>query len=454
MRLSNVVVPLSLITLLCAQAPAPAVAHIGARVEALDVLLTPGDTTALGIEASFGLVLADDGQDFDWTCHEVITAQGSLVTPTYTRNADGVLLGGLLSAADGRDDGHALYRSADGCDWEAPAGLTGAAISVVAFSPLDPDLALAGTSTLEPMENGVHRSLDAGRTWSATPLQLSDGVILSLRFSDAFPGVAWATSMSLEPRKHHVHRTVDGGASWSAHPVELEAPEGSSTSLEVLAVSQTDPQTAWLAAEAIGDRRLLHTVDGGVSFTPVLAVDVSLIDGAVLADGRVFTTTRGAGTYGSANGTTWDVLGLDEPRAVGLGADARGLFVVPRTFPDGPALGLWDGEAGFEELHAFQNIAGPRSCPEDSDAGRVCAPLWPNMATALEPRPPPVAPPTPAPTTACGADANSPPQLALLWPALLLLRRREGLLPRTRAQACKSAPTSAPRAHPAATSPR
>ncbi len=424
MHPSNAALPLCLITLLAVVAPTPASAHVGARIEALDVLLTPGDTTALGIEASFGLVLADDGHQFDWTCHEVITAEGSLVTPAYARNANGVLLGGLLSAADGRDEGEALYRSVDGCDWEAPTGLSGAAVSVVAFSPVEPDLALAGTSTLEPLHNGVHRSLDAGRTWTPTPLQV-DGVVLSLRFSDALPGVAWATTMTFQPLAHRVHRTDDGGASWEEHPVELGAAEGTPTSLEVLAVSRTDPLRAWLAAGVVGDRTLLHTEDGGATLSRVLDVDVSLIDGAVLPDGRVFATTRGAGTYGSGDGTSWEALGLAEPRPVGLAADARGLLLVPRTFPGGPALGLWDGDAGVEELHTFQDLAGPRECPAESDAARVCAPLWPNLEKALAPRPAPVAPP--APPTSCEAGGSSPAQLALLWPLLLLLRRRPDL---------------------------
>ena len=85
---------ISLIMSFALVASSPAQAHFGAIPEALSVFV-PSDpgSDAIGLEASFGLLMGDDTGVFQWLCHENIINIGAIVTPRYAMNSEGVILG-------------------------------------------------------------------------------------------------------------------------------------------------------------------------------------------------------------------------------------------------------------------------------------------------------------------------------------------------------------------------
>jgi len=366
--------------------PSSAQAHANAFPEANDVLLFHGDETQLGIEASFGVLLADDGVNFDWVCHETVTsplASALGVVPQYAANGNGVLLATTQTLVQGRDPRESLYRSTDGCTWDVTFGLLDQLVGGMAFHPLVPDQALAVTGTMMlGVQNAIYSSDDAGQTWSVnTPIDA--GFRFRSVIYSANGDVAWATSYGVSPLSTQVHRSTDAGLSWEIVTEGFEVDGIVQVQIDILAATD-DGQEAWLRVRGNWHDVLLRTTDGGTNFVTVLSLSDSsqILDAVLDTDGSIWVTTTGDGLQRAFDGATFAPV-ASSPGARGVAVDDRGLLVAAAA-NEAQALQLSCDRVAFQGLLAFNQITGLRNCAVGSHTRDICEPLWDQVATTLK----------------------------------------------------------------------
>lgn len=405
--------------------------------DTLNVALRPGDPLEAGFEANFGWLSAEDGVAFTWVCHEVVLDPTSSLTP-YFFPGQNVTLASVRSLGVSLDPTFSLFRSPDGCNWDAPATLENVNVREVAFDPVLPDHVLAATFTGSGAKNGIWESDDAGATWHKTTLDLDDRFFRSVEFSAADPLRVYATASWFQPSATaYVYVSDDGGDVWNEIPWTFSVPTGGTlqSNVDVVATSPSDANIAYARTNG-GTDYLLLTTNGGASWESVLSV-ADDIRGVVYepGTGAVWAATAFQGTYRAADGRTFVPL-AGAPQARGLGADARGVFVVANNYEDGFALGVTsNGGASYRGLLQFIDVVGPRPCPVGSDVATICEPLWPALSQLLGSSTPTPSPsPNPGdddddgPTCRCslstGEAAMAPVCAAMLLLAIAALRRR------------------------------
>ncbi len=358
-------------------------AHAGALPQTIDVFPLPGHEVAEGLETTFGLLLSPDGQEFQWLCHEAITADLVFVTPEYLRNQDGVILAvtGLLSEGL-LDPEQSLYRSTDGCSWSGVEGMGGRLVSSAAFHPEDGEVALAvlGATGLEA-DNGIWRSSDSGLTWADTGVDGGSRLFRDVRFSDRSGSVAWAIAVWFDPLQSWVYRSLDGGVTWEVHTLDFAVGGRVQTTVEVAAAS-SDGLRVWLRVATATSDYLLASTDGGETFEEVLAVEGLIHDVALAPGDTLWVSTEASGLLRSHDGVNFEPV-ADAPRTYGIAADDRGLLVAVDIEAHDFALALSaDGEL-FAPLLGVDATVGPWACAPGTRSAEICDPLWPYVAAQL-----------------------------------------------------------------------
>ncbi len=428
-------------------APATAWGNGASIPDSLRVALRPGDPVTLGIEANFGLLDAPDGETFTWICHETLLSPTSTLTPAYFRSADDVFFATVKAIGVANVPDASFFRSADGCAWDAPYALREVVIRDLAIDPADPDHLLAASSTGAGQMNGLWVSTDGGIAWSTSPLFMADRYFRSVRWSPTDPLVVWAAANWYTPSAQAwIYRSADGGGSFTEHPWSFTFEGLPQTSLEVVAVSPTDGLTAFVRTDATTDHLLL-TTNGGVSFASVLQV-VGDIRGAVHdGSGRLWVSTTTDAVYRSTDGRTF--IAVDgAPRANGMAVDERGLFLATNNFTFGAALAVTtDGGSTYTGLFRFDQLQGPRPCPDGSSVKTICDPLWPALAQRLG-----IETPTPTPEDENGGDGGGggcgcsvPPASGATVPAAVVCLAAAGIALAARRRRRGGEPSPAPR---------
>ncbi len=401
----------------------PASAHVDGLLQGVDVLLAAG----VGIETSFGLLRAADGEDFSWLCHEAITAEGAVITPRYTISTDGVILGVVPVPEQSRDKGLALYRTTDGCDWSTPAGTDGLVLTDAAFDPADPTAAwLISADLTDGAENHILRSDDAGQSF-ASVLSASERLFRTVEASPS--GAVWASAVWYDRDEGYLYRSADG-ETFTEHPVPVTAGD-EPVDVDIIAVSPDDDGTAWVVVGPYGSDVLLRTTDGGESFQEVFSVEGDIISGTAEPGGAVWIVVSGRSLYRAADGETFTLLD-DAPTSLSVSA-AEGVAWLATDAINGAgyiAQTSTDDGASFLPTVHLSTLSPPPTCAPDSHSALRCDPLWESLEARL---PLPLTPDTGTPDTGtpdtggvveddcgCGGGGGA----AALLVGLLGLRRR------------------------------
>ena len=359
-------------------------AHAGALPQTIDLVERGGDGPSIGLETTFGLLLAEDGDSFRWVCHETIIRDLTTVLPNYHQNQDGVLLAStrLLSESllDARES---VYRSVDGCNWVAPLGLTDALVADLAFDPANGDRAVATLGALgDEVVNGIRISNDGGLSWSPASVEVENRLFRDLVFASGGQGVVWTTANWFNPLSAHVLKSEDSGATWSSMDLDFPVDDSVQVLVDVRAVSY-DGSTAWLVVNAPSSNHLLRLDDFGGAVEQVLMLEDTMDDMAIDPSGAVWLATRDSGLYRSSDGL--EFVAVDgAPHSLGIAADHRGLFAAVDINQHPFALSLSsDDGATFAPLFEFGELLGPLECSADSDSAQHCDPVWDVLAKQL-----------------------------------------------------------------------
>ncbi len=339
---------------------ASAHAHAGAEITAID-------WNPAGVEASFGLLLPGvDG--LDWVCHEAVTTPDSLLTPGYTASPSGVWLATVPNRAQARDPEVTLYRSVDGCAWDAVAGIEPYVLSSVAF--VDEDVVVGVTADLEAQDNGILRSVDGGVTWS----QVSDwpGQRLSVSAVVAESQVWTASFLVDSPNEAQLHRSLNGGATWSTTALDLSsvAPETGTLSVKVLAADQS---RVWIGLGLSGGHQLLLVDGESQSF--VHTEDGSLIDGGVDTQGGVWIVEGARDLLYSADGVQFTAVEGGIP-AIGVAMDGDLAMLSGSAILTDNLVFSFTPQGELEVVYGPGDVARALDCPQGTEGAEICGPLW------------------------------------------------------------------------------
>jgi hypothetical protein len=395
-------------------------AHVGDLIDTLDAAALPGGAAVFG---TFGLMLPA-GDSFDWVCHEVVTVDGALTSPDYAVR-DGRITSWLADLNLARD-GVGVWTSADGCGWAPATGVDGRIVAEVSHAA-DGSTWLA---TADAADNHLFRALDG---LAYAPVHAVDGRLLSVRANG--PSI-WAISAESDTSLTVWHSP--DGLTFTGHPLVVPAGLTAPVRARIGAVHPTDPDQAWIVVDPIGTDRVLHATNAGAVTTQLWDAPDRVTDLDRAPDGTLYAVLNDRRVWRSAKGQAFEDL-TDLPDGSGLDASTGTLWVANRTFVN--ELLLTRSDDGSTPSRSFRptDIRGPLQCPSDSEAARMCDPLWP----VLEPRLRPVdtsdtAGPPPPPDT---DDTGTPPavdrtcgcvklgvapgsSMAAAAMALLLARRR------------------------------
>lgn len=389
-----------------------AAAHVGAPLDSIDVHPVQGNPSGRILEASVGLVVTSDGDDWRWVCHEAVTTPDAVVAPRYAAES-GRTLAWVPDLAQARTEADAVYWTDDHCEWTPSTGLTGETVDDVALFA-DGTVALAVTDDGDGTD-AIYRSTDGGQSFSLLEDTVTDGIFTGITVSAT--GVAIA---SVEHEESHTELwwSTDGGSSWAVSTIERQTPDGAPIGLQVGALHPTNPATAYIWTDLPERDVLLRTNDAGTTWTPVLEADGFITDVSVGADNHVWVGLSGQGWLSSDNGIDFS-LSTSAPPGLGVHEAADATWVASRFELLNEALYEGTEAGGFTPVFSFYDLDGPLDCPADSTSAQVCDPLYGILEntlfgttgdTGLPDDDPdtdePGAPATEAPTTTGGSDTK------------------------------------------------
>mgnify|MGYP003952172093 CR=1 FL=1 len=405
--------------------------HAGAQIDSIDIN-GPFADKRVGLETTVGYLRGNIDGQFSWFCHEAVTQADALITPRYVENADGVLLATIGDTAQARDTNESLYRSTDGCNWNAPEGLTGQQIAAAAFETGNPNHALAITAN-EDGHNRLYQSTDAGLTWAPTDLIVENRTFRSVRFGTGSTHSVWLSAVRHETDQAWIYHSTDSGASWAEHEIDVLPADGLDVYVDVIIADHTNPNRAWVVMGPYLDDQLLETTDGGHSFVEVYAPDGDIIDGAQDGSGALWLVTTGNKVIVSETGDFFERR-TAAPLSLGVTASGSDIFLANRIPSEGHALSVSGDGIEFLPIDVFGSLNGPPECTPDSHSTAHCEPIWPDLDAMIVDEPDTGSPSSDAPhgpgeeaitAQGCCSDQHKQSNAGLLVFLLFGLQRRK-----------------------------
>jgi len=349
-------------------ASVPALAHVGAPVDAVDI--HPVGEAGRALEASVGLGWTEDGLDWRWVCHEAITTPDAVITPAYAFSGRR-WLATVPRLEQSRTGADAVYWTDDGCTWSSALGLSGREVPAV-------DLELAGTIALAVTgdaegANSIYRSNDGGVSFEAA-LTLDDHIFNSVVIARGSAGTAVAGSVDASGRGY-LHWSGDQGVSWTSTGVfdgEVVA----------MALHPTDPSVGYAVVDGTGVETLLRTGDGGRTVEVLIDPETYIADVEVGADGQVWVAFGGTAFLHAADGVTFELV-TEAPPGLGVSLVDDQVLLATRYEFVNSALSEGSLSSGFEPVFTFESFDGALECPAGTRGADVCTPLFPRLQESL-----------------------------------------------------------------------
>lgn len=184
---------------------------------------------------------------------------------------------------------------AGGASWvRSDAGIRATSVGAVAAHPADPEVLLAG------VRNRVHRSTDAGETWTEGPALQNAGrmSIHDLAYAPSNPAVVYAGT------SRGVFKSTDGGITW------LPTPRDTGSHAPVI----VDPVDPGLVHALDENGAVWRSANGGATWQKVVDDGVTQIWGDPVRSGVAFAGTFSRQLLRTADGgTTWQPVGAGLP---------------------------------------------------------------------------------------------------------------------------------------------
>ncbi len=248
-----------------------------------DLLLADGTLYAARQTGLYRLGEADEAQNLyqRWRPGEGLATLAVAVDASRDLLLAGIH-GGVARSTDGGRNWEAIA-------FRAPPPL----VTCLTIAPGVDAAILAGT-----FEDGVFRSTDGGKTWRANNHGLFDHSVNCLALSQGFAGdgIVYAGASS------GIYRSENGGKLW--RDLQMPADE------EVVLSLATSPDGAAIYA-GTESHGLLHSADGGESWTQLLETDSAVNAIALAEDGTLVAQVDDAARRSRDSGGAWSEIAAD-----------------------------------------------------------------------------------------------------------------------------------------------
>jgi hypothetical protein len=363
----------------------PAQAAANGRFPAANQLVKlPDDASRLFIRTTFGLLSSHDGgASFEWLCESQAGYSGSQ-DPAVMMVGDGAfvvaLFDGLATSLDG------------GCSFERAPALEGQYVIDVALDKQKPSSAVALTSSgldNDKFYNQVFETSDGGKSWGKVGVPAPDDLLSeTIEPAPSRPERIYVSGFYVvkdgtsSVRHGVVEVSDDRGKSWARTEVDLAG----DTSVFIAAVDPTDADRVYARTTGITQDRLMLSIDGGKSFSPVLTVEGSMLGFALSPDGKQIAAGGPAAGVLVAQRDSLAFEKKADKIVACLTWAPEGLYACGNGAKDGYVIGLSKDEgASFSPLLAgLQDLKGPLgSCPDASAFHMNCDGEWNTLKGTL-----------------------------------------------------------------------
>lgn len=226
----------------------------------------------------------------------------------------------------------------------------GSVVTDLAIHPTQPATLYAGTG------NGVFKSTNGGRTWTAINNGLLNRNVVALVINPSNPSILYAATAGSAIGNTGVYKSTDGGDSWNLRSNGISSPN-----LVSLVIDPVTKNTLYTAFSTGGPgTHLYKTIDGADNWN-LVGTQPPSIPGSIAIDPQNHTTlyvadtVSGGGVYKSTDGgTTWQSLGLS-------GSGARSIAVSPFTSGlvyAGTDQGLYKSVDGGSNWSLIPSVSG------------------------------------------------------------------------------------------------
>ncbi len=377
MRSGPVVAALGLA--LVAALPSVASAN-GRNPHTVSIHMRKGDAQSLYVGTTFGFAISNDGGcTFHWLCEQSI-GYGGTWDPAYEVASDGAIFATTFEGLRVSRDG--------GCTFSTVPSTGNQWIDALTIGPSG-DVWI-GTATTAGM-NDVLVSTDNGMTFSSRGMASAEKWWKSVAVAPSNAQRVYITGYQVAGTPAaYFYRSDNGGTDWTPSPL-ANVMYGGTPVLRVRAVDPANPDVVYLSSEASnppsGDR-LYRSLDGGATWTEVLATSASIHDVLVRDAQTVFVATQirtatslvGGPTYKSSDsGASFTELS-GVPQMACIAQDASGdlLGCGANWEPDFAAIARSsDGGATWTKQWRFIEMADALKCPAGTEQHDTCdVSLW------------------------------------------------------------------------------
>ena len=375
----------------CAVAAAlliPAVALANGRPPLTNgVRFRPGDSHSLYIAATFGLLIShDDGCTFRWVCEQNI-GYGGTFDPKYRIGADGTIFATTFNGLRVSRDGGCTFTTATA---DRPAGDPGRIadiwIDAIDIGPTG-DVWVATAESGKP--NNVYRSTDNGLTFEPRGMLSQTIWWKSLAIAPSRSSRIYVTGYQVAGTRPdggamgpttHFEISDDDGEHWTGSPLAGVA-FGTTPLVYVVGVDRANPDIVLMSsagANPPGGDRLYRSLDGGMTWTDVLATTGPILDVAAAQTGNILVATLGGSYQSSSDGAEFSPM-TSSPQLACVGQrDDGAIFGCGANWePDFKAVARSADGVCWDKTFRFVELAGPVECAAGTPQHDMCEALWP-----------------------------------------------------------------------------
>jgi hypothetical protein len=337
----------------------------GAFPDSQSIILPPDQPHRIMLSTNFGVIISDDdGATWHWICEQAVGPQANRYQMGPAPN-DWLLAVNAAGMSTSRDGA---------CTWsKATGGFETQSVSDAFPDPVDPMKVylIAPQAGDGGAGSALFVSSDGGLTFNAPPIYLpaAGDQLTGVEAARSSPMDLYVTVYASQPTvRPLILHSSNGGTSFTTYD------QGAVTTspLYLAAVDATNPALLFLRATNNNGDSLGISANGGMTLSQPLTLTTPMTCFLKRADGTLLVGSRDGASYRSKDGGTSFQPWPNAPHLRALAERSGVLYAAGSNMTDGFALASTTDEGvTWTPLLKFNQIKGPAAC-----VAQLCAGPW------------------------------------------------------------------------------